>query len=83
MENTCLYRLSELPGFCWFKNIVLICSTQDNYVPYDSARIQVCKAAINAEGENSGYVRMATNLLGDIQAKLLYRLDVNFQIKEK
>lgn len=39
IQNTCLYRLSELPGFCWFKNIVLVCSTQDNYVPYDSARI--------------------------------------------
>jgi alpha-beta hydrolase superfamily lysophospholipase len=27
MENTCLYRLSEMPGFCWFKNIVLLGST--------------------------------------------------------
>jgi len=78
IENTCLYRLSELPGFCWFKNIVLICSTQDNYVPYDSARIQLGKAAMQNEGENSPYVRMASNLLGDVQAKLLYRLDVNF-----
>jgi triacylglycerol esterase/lipase EstA (alpha/beta hydrolase family) len=27
MEDTCLYRLSEMPGFCWFKNIVFVGST--------------------------------------------------------
>lgn len=27
MEATCLYRLSEMPGLCWFKNIVLLGST--------------------------------------------------------
>lgn len=64
--NTCLYRLSELPGFCWFRNVVLICSTQDNYVPYDSARIQVGKQALHAEGLDGAYVKMATNLLGDV-----------------
>ena len=54
MENTCLYRLSELPGLCWFKNIVFVCSSQDNYVPYDSARIQICKAAqLAGEGKES------------------------------
>lgn len=78
IENTCLYQLSERPGLCWFKNIVLICSTQDNYVPYESARIQVGHQALRMEGKNSAYVRMATNISNDIQAKLLYRLDVNF-----
>jgi hypothetical protein len=66
MENTCLYRLSELPGFCWFKNIVFMCSTQDNYVPYDSARVQIGREAQQQAGNNQHYIKMATNLLGDI-----------------
>lgn len=42
-EETCLFRLSQLPGMEWFNNIVLCCSFQDKYVPFDSARIQICK----------------------------------------
>lgn len=39
IEDTCLYTLTTLPGLEWFKNIVLVCSQQDQYVPFDSARI--------------------------------------------
>jgi len=43
VEETCLFRLAQLPGLEWFKNIALVCSFQDQYVPFDSARIQICK----------------------------------------
>ena len=33
-------------GLEFFKNILLIASPQDRYVPYHSARIEVCKAAL-------------------------------------
>ena len=46
LEQQCLYRLSELPGLEWFENILLVCSNQDQYVPFDSARIQICREAL-------------------------------------
>jgi hypothetical protein len=33
-------------GLEYFKNILLIASPQDRYVPFHSARIEVCKAAL-------------------------------------
>lgn len=45
-EETCLYRLATLPGLEWFKNVMLVCSIQDQYAPFDSTRIQICKAAL-------------------------------------
>jgi len=57
-----------------FKNLVLISSHQDKYVPFDSARIQICKS------EPASHVEMANNLLGKLQLKVVYRLDVNFNI---
>jgi len=45
-EECCLFKMSEWPGINWFENIVLVCSNQDQYVPFDSARIQICKEAL-------------------------------------
>lgn len=39
VEQTVLYRLSEMQGLAWFNHVVLVCSNQDSYVPFDSARI--------------------------------------------
>ena len=33
-------------GFEYFQNILLIASPQDRYVPFHSARIEICKAAL-------------------------------------
>jgi hypothetical protein len=83
-EETCLFRLSQLPGLEWFNNIVLCCSFQDKYVPFDSARIQICKQALETTGQGSNtYIQMATNLLGKLPIKMIYRIDVNFNIVEK
>ena len=35
-----LYRLSNTPGLGWFKTALFVCSKQDTYAPYDSARIE-------------------------------------------
>lgn len=45
IEDTTIYKLSCAPGLAWFKNIVLVSSYQDQYAPFDSARIQICKKA--------------------------------------
>lgn len=95
-EETCLFRLSTLPGLEWFKNVMLVCSFQDQYAPFDSTRIQICKQALSehnseeqkaaaSDSNNRGnqYIAMAQNLLSNLNTKLLYRLDVNFHIKDK
>lgn len=33
-------------GLQYFKNVVLVGSLQDRYVPYHSARIEMCKTAL-------------------------------------
>ena len=97
VEDTCLYKLTQSPGLEWFQNVVLVCSYQDQYAPFDSTRIQICKQALyehNPQGSTSTtaadlnnrgntYISMAQNLLTGLKTKLLYRLDVNFHIKDK
>lgn len=39
LEDTLLYKLSCVPGLNWFKNVALVSSYQDQYAPFDSARI--------------------------------------------
>lgn len=81
-EDSCLFKLSMQPGLESFKNIVFCCSYQDKYVPFDSARIQICKQALETTGAaaklGNTYIKMAQNLLGNIRAKVIYRLEVNF-----
>jgi hypothetical protein len=39
IEQTALYRLSQVKGIEWFKHVILISSYQDQYAPFDSARL--------------------------------------------
>ncbi|XDV33895.1 hypothetical protein PO909_004141, partial [Leuciscus waleckii] len=45
-RQTFLYRLSKKPGLQFFKNVVLVASPQDRYVPFHSARIEMCRTAL-------------------------------------
>eukprot|EP00058_Branchiostoma_floridae_P024116 XP_002609606.1 hypothetical protein BRAFLDRAFT_87827 [Branchiostoma floridae] len=45
-RHTFLYRLSQKPGLALFKNVLLVGSVQDRYVPFHSARIEMCKSAV-------------------------------------
>ena len=40
IEETFLYKLSQKPGLNWFQNIGLVSSYQDQYVPFESARME-------------------------------------------
>jgi hypothetical protein len=64
--------------------VVLVSSYQDQYAPFDSARIQMCKKA-NDDASRKGnyYTIMVQNLMGGLKARVLYRLDVNFKINDK
>ena len=39
IQDSYLYRLALEEGPNWFKNVLLVSSSQDEWVPYDSARI--------------------------------------------
>lgn len=82
LEKTTLYELSKAEGFGWFKHIILVSSFQDQYAPFDSARIQICSEAAKDPVKGNTYISMVRNLLGNIPLKVLYRIDVNFSIQE-
>lgn len=45
LRNCFLYRLAQRSMLHSFKNILLVGSLQDRYVPLHSARLEVCKQA--------------------------------------
>jgi predicted alpha/beta hydrolase family esterase len=84
IEEAALFRLSKASGLQHFKNIVLVSSYQDQYAPFDSARIQICKKAVDDSSRKGNYyTTMVQNLMGGLKARVMYRLDVNFKINDK
>eukprot|EP00347_Sterkiella_histriomuscorum_P011541 403372061 len=82
LEKTAIFELSEAVGFEWFKHIIFVSSFQDQYAPFDSARIQICQDAAKDVAKGNTYIKMANNLLSKLPIDVLYRLDVNFNISE-
>lgn len=62
-RQTFLYKLSKKSGLQFFKNVVLVGSLQDRYVPYHSARIEMCKTALKDKQTGPMYAEMIENLL--------------------
>ncbi|XP_054412963.2 protein FAM135A isoform X12 [Pongo abelii] len=62
-RQTFLYKLSKKAGLHYFKNVVLVGSLQDRYVPYHSARIEMCKTALKDKQSGQIYSEMIHNLL--------------------
>ncbi|XP_058651444.1 protein FAM135A isoform X3 [Onychostoma macrolepis] len=62
-RQTFLYKLSKKAGLQFFKNVVLVGSLQDRYVPYHSARIEMCKTALKDKQTGPVYAEMIENLL--------------------
>ncbi|KAG7492984.1 hypothetical protein MATL_G00021300 [Megalops atlanticus] len=62
-RQTFLYKLSKKSGLQFFKNVVLVGSLQDRYVPYHSARIEMCKTALKDKQSGPVYAEMIENLL--------------------
>lgn len=67
MYKTFLYKLSAKPAFEYFKNVLLVASPQDRYVPFHSARIEMCKAALKDNVYGPIYKEMVTNILKPIK----------------
>lgn len=45
-EGCFLYRLARQSTLEYFQNVVLLSSSQDRYVPFHSARIEICAEAL-------------------------------------
>ncbi len=63
LRKTFLYNLSKKPTLEHFKNILLVASPQDRYVPFHSARIEMCKAAHKDNLYGNIYREMVMNIL--------------------
>ncbi|XP_068094163.1 protein FAM135B isoform X2 [Hyperolius riggenbachi] len=63
LRKSFLYQLSQKPGLQYFKNVVLVASPQDRYVPFHSARIEMCKNATKDKHTGPIYTEMISNLL--------------------
>ncbi|XP_016339697.1 protein FAM135B-like [Sinocyclocheilus anshuiensis] len=62
-RQTFLYMLSKKPGLQFFRNVVLVASPQDRYVPFHSARIEMCRTALKDRTTGPVYTEMINNLL--------------------
>lgn len=83
MRQTFMYELSSKKGLGWFRQVALVSSFQDQYAPFDSARMEVSQKAANDPEKGEIYMEMASNLLSSVSVDTLYRLDINFRIAEK
>ncbi|EGR29800.1 serine esterase, putative [Ichthyophthirius multifiliis] len=83
LADTFLYKLTNQPGLNWFKNIALLSSYQDQYVPFESARIQKCDEASDSNAKGRLYNSMVDNLLSSLRTDRIHRIDVNFKIKDQ
>ncbi|XP_047149714.1 uncharacterized protein LOC124821803 isoform X2 [Vigna umbellata] len=83
IQNTFLYKLCQ-KTLEHFRNIILLSSPQDGYVPYHSARIESCQAASRDTSKKSKlFMEMLNACLDQIRAnstqhRVFMRCDVNF-----
>ncbi|KAK7302470.1 hypothetical protein RJT34_13360 [Clitoria ternatea] len=84
IENTFIYNLSKKKTLTNFRNVILLSSPQDGYVPYHSARIELCSAAsLDFSKQGKVFLKMLNNCLDQIRTHLEHRVvmrcDVNFE----
>ncbi|XP_030943248.1 protein FAM135B-like isoform X2 [Quercus lobata] len=84
LHDTFLYKLCKKRTLQNFRNVILLSSPQDGYVPYHSARIEMCPAAsLNYSKKSSIFMEMLNNCLDQIRSpssehRVFMRCDVNF-----
>ncbi|KAM0940455.1 putative alpha/Beta hydrolase, lipase [Dioscorea sansibarensis] len=84
LQNTFFYKLCKQKTLENFKNIILLSSPQDGYVPYHSARIELCPASSSDNSKKAQiFLEMLNSCLDQIRApssvqRTFMRCDVNF-----
>ncbi|KAG7649960.1 putative protein alpha/Beta hydrolase [Arabidopsis thaliana] len=90
LRHTFFYKLCKQKTLENFKNIILLSSPQDGYVPYHSARIESCQpASFDSSKRGVAFLEMLNNCLDQIrgpvpeaphQQRVFMRCDVNFDM---
>ncbi|KAH0989019.1 hypothetical protein GBA52_000502 [Prunus armeniaca] len=84
LQNTFFYQLCKKKTLENFKHIILLSSPQDGYVPYHSARIDMCQAAsLDLSKKGKIFLEMLNDCLDQIRAphsenRVFIRCDINF-----
>ncbi|XP_020527412.1 protein FAM135B isoform X2 [Amborella trichopoda] len=83
IQKTFFYKLNKQKTLENFKNVILLSSPQDGYVPYHSARIEACYAATLDSKRGPIFMEMLNSCLDQIHApsterRTFVRCDVNF-----
>lgn len=82
LDDSFLSRLAHRKGLEHFQHIALVSSYQDQYAPYESARIEMSALAGRDLRFGPFYSRMLKGLLGPLKPERILRLDVHFHIPE-
>jgi len=82
-RDSMLFKLSKMEGLSSFEHIVLFSSYQDQYAPFDSARIEVSPKSQEDTKHGTTYAEMARSVLNQINVEKITRFDVNFRMPEK
>ncbi|KAL0342774.1 UNVERIFIED_CONTAM: hypothetical protein Scaly_1940000 [Sesamum calycinum] len=86
LRNTFLYKLAKHRTLENFRNVILLSSPQDGYVPYHSARIEMCPASSGDHSKKGKvFLEMLNECLDQIRARsfehrVFMRCDVNFDV---
>ncbi|KAJ7546564.1 hypothetical protein O6H91_08G044700 [Diphasiastrum complanatum] len=86
IENCYIFKLSQVENtFSHFQHVVLVSSPQDRYVPYHSARIEICQAAVRDSKKGASYAKMLQSCTEQLTCpanvdRTFIRCDVNFDL---
>lgn len=81
IKHSYLYKLSQIECFKHFEHVNFICSPQDNFSPYYSARVQVFQEGIDKSDTFKALLEMNHNLLSNCRNGIK-RVDVSFNIEK-
>ncbi|EZG80086.1 putative serine esterase [Gregarina niphandrodes] len=89
-KQTFLYRLSKNGALRFFDHVILVSSPQDNYVPYESARVEFSQRVMKDPIWCTIHHDLVTNIMADIthnpqaeETNRFLRIDVCFRIAQK
>jgi len=81
-KETFIYRLSKTKGFEFFKQVALVSCKQDQFAPYESARVVMSSDSLK-QSDKEIYSQMCQNVWEPVKQEAVFRFDVNFSIPEK
>eukprot|EP01054_Gregarina_sp_Poly1_P003957 Gregarina_sp_Poly_1__3956@NODE_2190_length_2511_cov_88_498363_g1411_i0_p2_GENE_NODE_2190_length_2511_cov_88_498363_g1411_i0NODE_2190_length_2511_cov_88_498363_g1411_i0_p2_ORF_typecomplete_len100_score1_62PRANC/PF09372_10/0_08_NODE_2190_length_2511_cov_88_498363_g1411_i0284583 len=82
-RSTFLYKLSQRDDLKRFSFVVFVSCFQDQYIPYESARVEISTKIKSDPQWGSIHTEMVKNILSSISKNKLVRLDTCFKIADR